>query len=567
MIESENNLAFENSPSIECNQTRDSFSNQKYQSDSISKDSTSELSESQNVDDVMDEPEAPKPRDERRLSSILTVIQTQNTEIVTTPKPKPCIPIRVQQVLLSIYVLCCITAVWITLLPLIGSEIYQGIVTNPLGVSLQNISLPTERILAKLDLSNKTVSCPDLYIFVPNENSCKPRCGHWSGCGRIMFYLEKYILITMDTAGIIVGTLGLVSWVLSFKTWQLKHFAIFVCVIMAFVSSLLFAALDLPGSRFIYCSNEVKQWNDVRNESRLHIEVYSGLIYFAHSSLLFWLWFALINIAVSAFFTLSPTLQFKSFYRKLFFLEALLAWGLPVCIIGLYIGVGGNFSLQNVIQHPTNDRSPGHFIIALPTYVLYRLIITTFFIIIYRIRSQILKAQKFACNTIKISLLEKRFIGIGMLYVCLITLRTFYASWVNYSLRWNTQNRAYDACITLESTFTPAYQNMTISMHYNESVVADLLPMSVRSQLTDCSYPCIIPFRTIVIRISWIITFSITSLMPIYTFCKMFTNRIPCFRNVRNPNTTDETRPRTNGNITSVSALSSSRNTVYQSNK
>ena len=564
MTEYENKLAFENSPGVECNIRREKFSNPNYQNkNSMHRDSISKVSESQDADDVLGANEAPKPRMERRKSSIFSIIQTPNAEIVISSKPKPCIPVGVQQVLLAIFVFGCIVILWLTLLPLIGFDVYQGIVAKRLGIFAQNFSLPTERILANIDLSNKTVNCPDMYIFVPNENSCKPQCGHWSGCGRIMYFLEKYTLIVFDTAGIIVGILGFLNWVLSFKDWQLKHFAIFVCIIMAFISSLLFAAIDLPGSRYLYCSNEVKQWNDVKNESRVHIEIFSGLNYLAFSSLLFWLWFALINISLPVFFTLSATLQFNSFYRKLFIVEAIFAWGLPVCIIGLFIGVGGKFNLQNAIQHPTNDRSPGRFIIALPIFILFRLIITTFFIILYRIRSQILKTQKFASKTIKIGWLEKRFIGIGVLYVCLITIRTFYASWVNFSLRWDLQNRGYDACITLESSFTPAYQNMT---YYNLTIVADLLPMSVRNRLTECSYPCIIPIRTIVLRISWIFIFSITSLTPIYSFCSMFTYKLSSLKNSRKAKSSDQTISRVDRHITTKSNLSSS-NTVYQTSK
>ena len=567
MAESEDNLAFENSPRIDCNLRREIFSNPNYQNkNSINKDTISKMSDSQEADDVLDKSETPKPRTERRKSSIFSIIQTSHTEIVIAPKPKPCVPIEVQQVLLGIFVLVCIVGAWLTLLPLIGFDVYQGLVAKRLGLSSQNFTLPIERILANINLSNRTVNCPEMYLFVPKENSCKPQCGNWGGCGRIMYYLEKYIIVAVDTCGIIVGILGLINWVLIFKEWQLKHFAIFICVIMAFISSWVFAALDLPGPRYLYCSNEVKQWNDVKNESRTLIMIYSGLLYFVVSSLLFWLWFSLLNIALPAFFTLSATLQFNSFYRKLFIVEAIFAWGLPLCIIGLFIGVGGTFNLQSAIQHPSNDRTPGRFILAIPIFIIYRLIITTFFIILYRVRFQILKTQKFASALIKISWLEKRFIGIGVLYVFLITIRTFYSSWINYSSRWNIQNRGYDACITLESSFAIEFPNTTLDVYYNASIVADLLPMNVRSRLTECRYPCIIPFRTILLRIGWVIIFSITSMKPIYSLSSRLASKLPFLKNIRKAKNSNQTNSRSNRSATKKTQLSSSssRNTVSQ---
>ena len=467
----------------------------------------------------------PRPRLERRKSSISSIVQNANIETITAPKPKPCIPLKVEIPLLVIFVIVCLVIVWSTILPLAGSDVYQGLVTRRLRSIPQNLSLPSIRLLDRLNISNLTVACPEMFIFSPKDNSCKPQCGAWSGCGRSMYYVERYSLAIIDCVGIIVGIFGFVSWLLDYKHWEWKHFAIVISTKVAFVSSIAFAFLDLPGSKYLYCSNEDKPFADVASEGKIHIQVYSAVLAFLNYSFLLWLCFSLINISLTTFFALSITLQKKSFYRKLLVVESILAWGTPLCLIGLFTAAGGRFSLDFAIQHPVSNEAPPNFILSIPYYILFRLMISIFLVIFIKIRFQIIKSQKYSSKRIKISTLEKRFIAIGVLYVLLIFLRSLYSSWISFSVKWELQNEGYAACVTLGSSFTTTSRNTTMGTLNSTSIVADLLPPALKNTIPECIYPCILPLRTILLRISWIIIFSITSLQPIYSVLSRCSNR------------------------------------------
>ena len=501
---------------------KERFANSK---GSIIKDS---VGENEDTDDVVGstvEGTTPRTRMERRQSSIFSIVQNANIETVTAPKPKPCIPPKVEITLLTIFVIVCLVVVWITILPLAGSDVYQGLVTRRLRNIPQNLSLPSIRLLSRLNLSNLSVECPEMFIFSHKDNSCKPRCGAWSGCGISMYYVERYSIIIIDTVGIIVGIFGVVSWLLDYKHWVLRHFAIVFSTQVAFISSIAFALLDLPGSKYLFCSNEDKPFEDVAGEDRLHIQVYAAAITFLNISFLFWLWFSLVNISLVAFFPLSLTLQKKSFCKKLLVGESIFAWGIPLCIIGLFTAAGGRFNLGFAIQHPTSNGAPPNFILSIPFYILFRMIISTFLIIFIKIRFQIIKSQKYSSKRIKISSLEKRFIAIGELYVALILLRSMYSSWIGFSLKWELQNEGFAACVTLGSSFTTTHRNTTMSIFNNTSIVADLLPLPLKNIVPECTYPCILPLRTILLRLIWIIIFSITSLHPIYSVFSRCSNR------------------------------------------
>ena len=486
------------------------------------------ISESLSITDIIGENSVerttPIPRLERRKSSISSIVQNANIETITAPKPKPCIPMKVEIPVLVIFVIVCLVIVWSTILPLAGSDVYQGLVTRRLRSIPQNLSLPSIRLLDRLNISNLTVVCPEMFIFSPKDNSCKPQCGAWSGCGRSMYYVERYSLVIIDCVGIIVGIFGFVSWLLDYKHWEWKHFAIVISTKVAFVSSIAFAFLDLPGSKYLYCSNEDKPFA-VAGEGKIHLQVYSAVLTFLNYSFLLWLCFSLINISLTTFFALSITLQKKSFYRKLLVVESILAWGTPLCLIGLFTAAGGSFSLDFAIQHPVSNEAPPNFILSIPYYILFRLMISIFLVIFIKIRFQIIKSQKYSSKRIKISTLEKRFIAIGVLYVVVIFLHSLYSSWISFSVKWELQNEGYAACVTLGSSFTTTNRNTTMGTFNSTSIVADLLPPSLKNIIPECIYPCILPFRTILLRISWITIFSITSLQPIYSVLSRCSNR------------------------------------------
>ena len=119
-----------------------------------------------------------------------------------------------------------------------------------------------------------------------------------------------------ERRGIIIGIFGNVSWLLDYKHWEWGEFAIVFSTNVAFVSSIAFAFLDVPGSRYLFCSNVDKPFEDVSCEGNIHVQVYSAVITFLNFSFLFCMWFSLINITLTVFSAMSVTLQKKIILQK-----------------------------------------------------------------------------------------------------------------------------------------------------------------------------------------------------------------------------------------------------------
>ena len=156
---------------------------------------------------------------------------------------------------------------------------------------------------------------------------------------------------------------------------------------------------------------------------------------------------------------------------------------------------------------------------------MFRLIITTCFAIVYRIRTQTLNMQQYAHNKFKVSVLEKRFIVIGMLYVFVLFIRSFYGAVIGFAYQWEELNREYAACITLES---PISQYANSSLTNSSNFAYDLLPLVLRELVPECQHPCVLPFGQVFLRSGWVIIFSITTLQPILSLRnKLMAKRSP----------------------------------------
>ena len=479
----------------------------------ITKNSLYKTSES--VDSVTDECRPSLPR---RKSSIFSIIETDKETMENMTKPKLCLPIKCQKVALSIFTVVGIAIIWLSLGFLLGYEGYARVKLQRSNISIANLVTRPERLLSYANLTNQSIQCPAMYIYTPRTRTCTPKCGEWGSCGPVMYYIERYFLILLDIIGIVLGVYGIISWIINYKQYNWKQFAVFICIVMSILPSLFFAALDFPGQKYLFCSNEDKEWDAVRRESHLHVHIYGGVLAYVFYSLGFWIWFTLINISLSAFFPLSPRLQSKSFYWKLGIVEALIAWGVPLLILSAFIATGGRFNLENAIEPPSYNFGSGAYIIAAPIYVLYRFILTTFLLLFHKIRWAVLNSQKYKTTRVQMSPLEKRFIGVGAFYIFLLIARTVYASWAGFTIKWNLENRAYGACIALGSPIIPAQYNNSIPAHANATIVSDLLPPRLRNLIPPCDYPCIIPFNPILVRMAWLIILCVTiGNGPLYT--------------------------------------------------
>ena len=449
-------------------------------------------------------------RMERRKSSISSILSDQQI-IMPLIRYKPCLPISCQRVALRVTIVIAMVLVWLILIPPIGYAVYKEIAKSKPTPEV-NVSL-AEKLLSSLNLSDKNVDCPELYIFVPQNNSCKPKCGEWSGCGKIMFFVEKCLLIIIDCFGLLFGFFGLISWIAVYKEWKFIQFGILITAIMGLLLSPLFIALDVPGPKYLYCSNEEIAWDYVKSPEKIHIQIYAAILHYVSASFLMWLFLSLINISLTVYFPFSGHLKWNSSLYKLFAFEAAIGWGVPLLLVGGVFGIGEGYNLVNPIQHPTMNTNRGDFVTIHSLTLIYGACISTVLLIFYRTRIRTLQQQAKTTVRIPMSEIEKRFIAVSILYMSILFLRSVYSTWLGFGSDWEASYREYSACVTLESQF-----NATDYNNNSSSKVLDLLPLHLRDEVPVCTYTCIIPFRTTLLRLTWIIILSITTVRSALAF-------------------------------------------------
>ena len=458
---------------------------------------------------------------DRRKCSITSILSDQIV-IIPLTQYKPLVTVKCQRLALRITIIVSMVFVWFILMPPIGYAVYKEIVQSKLTPEV-NVSI-AEKLLSSLNLSNKTVECPELYIFVPQNSSCKPKCGEWSGCGKIMFMVERCILIIIDFFGLMFSCFGLISWIAVYKKWKFLQFGILITAIMGALLSPLLLIVDVPGPKYLYCSNEEIAWDDIKSAEKIHIQIYSAILHYVAASLLMWLFLALINIALSVYFPLSAWLISKSFLYKLFVFEAVIGWGVPMLLVGGVFGIGEGYYLVNPIQHPRINSNRGEFMTIHSLTVIYAACISTVLLILYRTRIKVLQLQTSTNKYIRMSEIEKRFVAVSILYVAILFLRSAYNTWLGLGSNWEESYREYSACITLESAF-----NMTdYNSNNSTGIVLDLLPLHLRNEVPVCTYTCVIPFRTILLRLTWIIILSLTTVQSALAFWKSMLLKVLC---------------------------------------
>ena len=462
------------------------------------------------------EPNANGFRMERRKSSINSILSDQHV-ILPKSRYKPCLPVSCQKVILRVTIVISMVLVWLLLIPPVGYGVYKEVVKSVPTPEI-NISL-AEQLLSSLNLSDKTVQCPEQYIFAQQNNSCKPKCGEWSGCGKIMFFVEKCLLIIIDCFGLLFGCLGLISWFVLYREWKFIQFGILITAIMGALLSPLFIILDVPGPKYLYCSNEEIAWDDVRSGEKIHIQVYTATLHYVSASFLIWLFLALFNMSLTVYFPLSVRLKSNSFLYKLFAFEAVIGWGIPMLLVGCVFAVGEGYNLVNPIQHPTMNRNRGDFFTIHSLTLIYGACVSTVLLILYRTRIRTLQQQVRAANCIQMSEIEKRFIAVCILYMLILFLRSVYSTWLGLGSDWERSYREYSACVTLKSPF---------NTNNSTKLVLDLLPSDLSSQLPLCTHTCIIPFRTTFLRLTWIIILSVTTVQSALTFWYSMLIRVFC---------------------------------------
>ena len=166
--------------------------------------------------------------------------------------------------------------------------------------------------------------------------------------------------------------------------------------------------------------------------------------------------------------------------------------------------------MEIVIQYPSIGNNRGNFFSIHFIIFILAACVTTILVILYKTQMERLHLQTCSAAPLQMSGPERRFIVVSICYMSVMLLRGVYSTYIGFSPQWEAQNREYAACITLKSLFSLLSPSSTITPP-NSSLVADLLDTELQDQISECTHACIIPFRTILIRLTWIIVFSITT--------------------------------------------------------
>ena len=448
----------------------------------------------------------------KRQSTVFSIISEDSGKCMLNLKPKKqLLSHKYKLWLLRIIALVCVFAVIVVYLPRIFLTIKlvkQKVI--PTNFTVNNLSQP-EQTLSQLNLSNFTIKCPPMYIFVPEDSLCEPQCGKWAGCGQIGFYFEKCLMAVLTLGSIILGILTILSWIFVVKTWRVKHLAIFFCAIQSLLISVLLGVIDIPGYGYFYCLERDIPWKQL-SEVNTHIVLYASVLDFAGISLILWLACVFFNISLSVYLPLNKRIASTTFQTTLLVVEIIIAWVLPIIFIMITRFLGLKSGLEILILQPQSAQYKGQRISHLLLILVCILMLTAAISIIYKMQTRKLILSKFTTKTIKLSEIEKRYLAYACVTLIIASIRTVLLVASDFQQTYLERNlREYTACITLNSELlSPDYG-------YRETVYSYF---NLTAPQPMCRPPCAIALDAITIRVGLFATFSVTTVQSLPTLVK-----------------------------------------------
>ena len=448
----------------------------------------------------------------RRQSTVFSIVSKDSSNCMLNTQPeRQLVPYRYKIWLLRSIALVCILAVVAVYLPRIFFTIklakHNDIHTND---TANNLSQP-EQILSRLNLSNFTIECPSMYIFVPEDSLCEPQCGKWAGCGILGFYIEKCLMAVLTLGAIILGVLTITSWIIVVKTWRLKHLPILFCAVQSLVISVLLGVIDIPGYGYFYCLEQEIPWKDLK-EANTHILLYSRVLSFAGISLILWLACVFFNISLAVYFPLNKRIETTKFQTTLLVVEILIAWVFPIVFVIITGLLGFEGGLEILILQPQTAQYKNQRIAHLLLIAICILMLTCAILIIYKMKAQKLILSKFTTTKIKLSEIEKRYLAYACVYLAIASLRTVLLVASDFQqAKLETNLKEYTACITLNSQFLHSDSGHTDTVYSYFNLTT---PQPI------CNAPCAIALDAITIRIGLFTTFAVTTIQSLPTLLK-----------------------------------------------
>ena len=442
-------------------------------------------------------------------------------------------------------------AVILIIIPLILSKIPpEGFPST--NNSLWEIAVNSSLIRGYVQLNTTGISCS--YDFEANDYLCLPPC-NWHPAGPSAFLAQRVILILIDLTGIVLSVVSISAWLVPLIRYVLKNresslseidinlprVSLFMLLLSVSILTLLYATLDVPEHRDIFCENIKSDigvyFSIVSPHTEAGIELYGALFHYFALSYLLWTVCSWLNIILVICFPIEITTNFK-LKNCIFLTELLISILFP--LLAVFLAINGN-------------NTEGEFLAAYGPLQIYRIVILIdhnlhailyewphflslglilFFnvIIVFKLKMKLLRQTELSGRKQSIGGFETRFMIHSVILVMLHILvnATIIAyRFVGYRYFWQLEETI--GCVSLLSNVTFSFDGAVYS-EKNLDLVKILSGSYQELEIEHCGdkfleneriYPSFLfMISTISLRLIWLSVFVV--LIPQFNPRKMY---------------------------------------------
>ena len=364
-----------------------------------------------------------------------------------------------------------------------------------------------EKLLAKINITNETIICPDTYIFSKMVNTCQPVCGKWRSCGIVCFYLERVAYAILTIIGIIVGIFSIFTWIRLIFTWKFQHHPIFIGIVVNFFLSLSFSISDIPGIYYTQCGGVDIDYPTICNNPNLEIQIQGTLTHCLALSNRMWFIVALLHILYTIWHPLKEASPTKWRKMGIIFIEFGICFGIPLAMEVISFGIGARYTINHKTSAIVSNNEVLKAVFGyIPHAIISPVTITIVIITVYKTRTVVIKSgvsMKKAQNLLGI---EKRLIAFsGIYFILTLIIATSISLILLTSDQVTAEMRDHAAMLTLRSTI------LEDGTHLHNMTVASLLSYSDQLRITETSAPVQIYLLGVNDRILFIMDFAVVN--------------------------------------------------------
>ena len=203
--------------------------------------------------------------------------------------------------------------------------------------------------ISALETNNYTYSpynvtqCAD--EFVSNGTHCSPECLEFTPGGRSMWWAFRVVTIFGSSFSLIATILGMLSWI-NKELWKFPKVVNFYMMITILLQALAILSGALVPKQY-YCSSE--NIYKARKESTVPCLIQGAVIHYAILSFLLWYVFSITNLSIIVLSPLKGARWFFKYVKGIHAVESVIAWGLPLLVVIINVGVSFVLGKQSFV--------------------------------------------------------------------------------------------------------------------------------------------------------------------------------------------------------------------------